>query len=179
MLAPPHLQATTTGEVDPSFCPALVLSNSDRTAPDLGMVASFQSSRWKRVTSSGERSWGGRGGEGHVNGGDVGLMGMERERWGGCIAMDLVLQSGHITVCSGCLSHILPTSVFKADLDSNIAFAACQTSYKVQACQVTLSSEPLHSPPPPLPLPPPPFPLLQRVDLCLPLHLAAPQAGVW
>ena len=60
------------GEVDPSFCPALVLFNSDRTAPDLGMVAALQSSRWKRVTSSGERSWGGRGGEGHAKGGDVG-----------------------------------------------------------------------------------------------------------
>ena len=58
MLAPPHLQATTTGEVDPSFCPALVLSNSDRTAPDLGMVAALQVSRWKRVTRRGERSWG-------------------------------------------------------------------------------------------------------------------------
>ena len=88
------------------------------------------------------------GGEGHVKGGDVGWIGMGREGWGGYIAMDLVLQSGHITVCSGCLSHILPTSVFKADVDSNIAFAACQTSYKIQACQITLSSEPLPSPPP-------------------------------
>ena len=76
MLAPPHLQATTTGEVDPSFCPALVLSNSDRTAPDLGMVAVLQSSRWKRVTFRGERSWSGRvrggGGEERCVMGDVG-----------------------------------------------------------------------------------------------------------
>ena len=35
--------------------------------------------------------WGGGGGWG--------------KRGGGCIAMDLVLRSGHITVCSGCLSH--------------------------------------------------------------------------
>ena len=91
------MQATTTGEVDPSFCPALVLSNSDRTAPDLGMVAALQSSRWKRVTSSGERSWGGRGGEGHVKGGDVGWMGMGREGWGmychGLSAADIDLPS--------------------------------------------------------------------------------------
>ena len=62
VLAPPHLQATTVGEVDPSFCPALALSNSDRTAPDLGMVAALQSSRWMRVTTRGDRSLGGRGG---------------------------------------------------------------------------------------------------------------------
>ena len=91
--------------------------------------------------------WGGGGG------------GKERVR--GCIAME----SGHITVCSGCLSHIRPTSVIKADLDSNIAFAACQTSYKVQACQITLSLEPLTSPPPSLSLPSPPLLLLQHVFL--------------
>ena len=78
-----------------------------------------------------ERSWGGRVGERHVKGGDVGWMGMGREGLGGGIVMDLVLRSGHITVCSGCLNHILTTSVFKVDFDSNIAFAAFQTSYKV------------------------------------------------
>ena len=46
---------------------------------------------------------------------------------GGCIAMDLVLQTAQFVRV---VSHILPTSVFKADFDSNIAFAACETSYK-------------------------------------------------
>ena len=84
MLSPPHLQATTTGEVDPSFCPALVLSNSDRAAPDLGMVAALQSSRWKRVTPRGERSWGGRGGaERKRRGGGCG--GEDRNGGGGVV----------------------------------------------------------------------------------------------
>ena len=61
-------------------------------------------------------------GDGYVKG-EGGVGGGERVGCGGCIAMDLVLRSGHITVCLGCLSHILPTSVFKADLDSNIAFS--------------------------------------------------------
>ena len=43
---PPHLQATTTGEVDPFLCPALAVSNSDSNDPELGMVAALQSSKW-------------------------------------------------------------------------------------------------------------------------------------
>ena len=74
------------GEVDPSFCPALVLSI--RTAPDLGMVAVLQSSRWKRVTFRGERSWSGRvmgvGGEGWGRRGEVGE---EVEGWERVVGM--------------------------------------------------------------------------------------------
>ena len=104
------------GEVDPSFCPALVLSNSDRTAPDLGMVAALQVSRWKRVTRRGERSWGGRGDvcEGGEGGGGEGCDIWRRWR---------VDHQHHFVEA---VSHI-PTIIaaFKADLDSNNGFTTC------------------------------------------------------
>ena len=116
MLAPPHLQATTVGEVDPSFCPALALSSSDRTAPDLGMAAALQSSRWMRVTFRGDRFCGWEG-KRDVRSSKCGRV--ERHEKFGLGAVELTTSPGLLS------PHITDLTAFKADPDVIIRLAAC------------------------------------------------------
>ena len=119
MLAPPHLQATTVGEVDPSFCPALALSSSDRTAPDLGMAAALQSSRWMRVTSRGDRFCGWEG-KRHVRNSMRGRV--ERHEKLGLGAVELTTSPSLLS------PHIPYLTAFEADPQVIIGLAACANS---------------------------------------------------